>query len=98
MAFEDFGDPEDRLSGDLSAVRFDFRDHGNTLTAVNEVLGESTIVCANQIIAKLPFNVSAVYGYPLAFLVVKDHNEVCRYRVVNGEIVLQDTIQMNQAS
>jgi hypothetical protein len=62
MAFEDFGDPEERLQGDLSQVRFDFRDHGNTLSALNEKPGSSTIVCGSSIIGHLPFNVNAVYG------------------------------------
>lgn len=60
MAFEDFGDPEERLVGDLSSVRFDFRDHGNTLTALNEKQGESLIVCGSNLIGKLPFNVTSI--------------------------------------
>jgi hypothetical protein len=61
MAFEDFGDPEERLQGDLSQVRFDFRDHGNMLSALNEKSGESTM-CGSSIIGRLPFNVNAIYG------------------------------------
>lgn len=60
MAFEDFGDPDERLAQELSQVRFDFRDHGNVLSAINEEPGKATIVCAGSVIGTLPFNVSCI--------------------------------------